>query len=71
MTAGSDAHISEMVGQAVTEVDTTHEDVSSVLEAVREGRTTVVGKRTPWRVSVRQLGGGVLRRAKQAVLAPF
>jgi predicted metal-dependent phosphoesterase TrpH len=71
MTAGSDAHISEMVGQAVTEVDTTHEDVSSILEAVREGHTTVVGKRTPWRVSFRQFGGGVVRRAKQAVLAPF
>jgi predicted metal-dependent phosphoesterase TrpH len=71
MTAGSDAHISEMVGQAVTEVDTTHEDVTSILDAVREGRTTVVGRRTPWRVSFRQFGGGILRRARQAMLAPF
>ena len=71
MTAGSDAHISEMVGQAVTEVDTTHRDASSILDAVREGKTTVVGKRTPWRVSLRQFGGGVVRRAKEAVLAPF
>ncbi|MFB6205569.1 MAG: PHP domain-containing protein [Haloglomus sp.] len=71
MTAGSDAHISEMVGQAVTEVDTTHRDVSSILDAVREGRTTVVGKRTPWRVSFRQFGGGIVRRVKQAALAPF
>jgi predicted metal-dependent phosphoesterase TrpH len=71
MTAGSDAHISEMVGQAITQVDTTHRDVASILEAVREGNTTVVGKRTPWRVSLRQFGGGILRRIRQAMLAPF
>jgi len=71
MTAGSDAHISEMVGQAITQVDTTHRDVASILEAVREGNTTVVGKRTPWRVSLRQFGGGILRRVRQAMLAPF
>jgi len=62
MTAGSDAHIAEMVGQAVTEVDAYHPSVEGILDAVREGRTSVVGKRTPWRISVQQFGGGVKRR---------
>ena len=62
MTAGSDAHIAEMIGQATTEVDAYHPSAESVLDAIREGRTTVVGKRTPWRISLQQFGGGVTRR---------
>ena len=62
MTAGSDAHIAEMVGQAVTEVDAYHRSAEGILDAVREGRTSVVGKRTPWFISVQQFGGGVRRR---------
>jgi hypothetical protein len=71
MTAGSDAHIAEMVGQAVTEVDADDRSVEAILDAVREGRTSVIGKRTPWRISFRQFGGGVLRRVKRALLSPF
>jgi predicted metal-dependent phosphoesterase TrpH len=62
MTAGSDAHIAEMVGQAVTEVDAYHRSVDSILDAIAEGRTSVVGKRTPWFISVQQFSGGVKRR---------
>jgi hypothetical protein len=62
MTAGSDAHIAEMVGQAVTEVDAYHRSAEGILDAVKEGRTSVVGKRTPWFISVQQFGGGVKRR---------
>lgn len=63
MTAGSDAHIGEMVGQAVTRVDTRGErSVEAILAGIREGRTSVEGKRTPWRISLRQAGGGVKRR---------
>jgi hypothetical protein len=62
MTAGSDAHIAEMVGQAVTEVDAYHRSVDSILDAIVEGRTSVVGKRTPWFISIQQFGGGVKRR---------
>jgi len=62
MTAGSDAHISEMVGQAVTQVDADERSADGILRAVKEGRTTVLGKRTPWRISLRQFGGGVRRR---------
>jgi hypothetical protein len=67
MTAGSDAHISEMVGQAVTRVETDERDARAILDAVTEGRTQVVGKRTPWRISLRQFGGGVKRRVVSGV----
>ncbi|MFT4885215.1 MAG: putative metal-dependent phosphoesterase TrpH [Natronomonas sp.] len=62
MTAGSDAHIAEMVGQAVTEVDAYHPSAEAILDAIQAGRTSVVGKRTPWFISVQQFGGGVKRR---------
>jgi len=62
MTAGSDAHIAEMVGQAVTTVDTDDDSVGGILAAIRAGRTTVEGERTPWRISFRQAAGGVKRR---------
>jgi predicted metal-dependent phosphoesterase TrpH len=63
-TAGSDAHISEMVGQAVTHIDADEWTVEAVLEAIRAGRTSVEGKRTPWSVSFRQAAGGAKRRVK-------
>jgi predicted metal-dependent phosphoesterase TrpH len=62
MTAGSDAHIAEMVGQAVTEVDAYHRSAEGILDAIEEGRTSVVGKRTPWFISIQQFSGGVKRR---------
>jgi hypothetical protein len=71
MTAGSDAHIAEMVARAVTEVDTDDRSPSAILDAVSEGRTSVVGCRTPWRVSVRQALSGVPRRVKHTVLDAF
>ncbi len=71
MTAGSDAHISEMVGQAITQVDTDERDFDAILEAIAAGETTVEGKRTPWRISFRQAAGGVKRRMKSAVVGFF
>ena len=71
MTAGSDAHIAEMVGQAVTLVDASEPTVESVLDAIRSGRTTVEGKRTPWRISFRQAAGGVKRRIKNRLVGTF
>lgn len=62
MTAGSDAHISEMVGQAITHVDTDERTSDSILDAIRTGKTSVVGRRTPWRISIRQAAGGAKRR---------
>ncbi len=61
MTAGSDAHICEMVGQAVTKVDA-ETTVEGILDEIRQGRTVVEGHRTPWRISARQAAGGVGRR---------
>jgi predicted metal-dependent phosphoesterase TrpH len=66
-TAGSDAHISEMVGQAVTRVDAAEPTAEAILEAIREGRTTVEGKRTPWHISFRQAAGGAKRRVVNGV----
>ncbi len=65
-TAGSDAHIAEMVGQAVTQVATDVRTPKGILDAVTEGKTSVVGRRTPWRISMRQFGGGVKRRIGRA-----
>ena len=70
MTAGSDAHISEMVGQAVTEIDA-DPTVEAVIEAIREGRTVVVGKRTPWHISIRQAAGGAKRRVRNRLTRWF
>ncbi len=67
MTAGSDAHIFEMVGQAVTTVDTNERTVDAILEAIADGRTSVEGRRTPWRISFRQAAGGVKRRMRARV----
>jgi predicted metal-dependent phosphoesterase TrpH len=67
MTAGSDAHIAEMVGQAITEVDTDDRSASGILDAVAAGRTSVVGRRTPWHISFRQAAGGAKRRVLRAV----
>jgi predicted metal-dependent phosphoesterase TrpH len=70
MTAGSDAHISEMVGQAVTRIDAAP-DVQAILDAIAEGRTEVQGKRTPWRISFRQAAGGAKRRVVSRVAQFF
>nr|WP_235019683.1 PHP domain-containing protein [Natrialba sp. INN-245] len=71
MTAGSDAHISEMVGQAVTRVDADERSVDAILAAVRDGRTSVEGKRTPWHISVRQAAGGAKRRFRNGIVGLF
>ncbi|WP_306298090.1 PHP-associated domain-containing protein, partial [Halobacterium hubeiense] len=70
MTAGSDAHIAEMVGQAVTRVGADERSLEAILDAIRDGRTSVEGKRTPWHISFRQAAGGAKRRVKNR-LAEF
>jgi hypothetical protein len=45
MVAGSDSHFAETVGLGVTEIEA--EDVDEVLEAIRAGRTRILGRRTP------------------------
>ncbi len=68
MTAGSDAHICEMVGQAVTQVDAEERSVEAVLDAIREGRVSFDGTRTPWRISFRQAAAGAKRRVVTRVI---
>ncbi|MFB6201833.1 MAG: PHP domain-containing protein [Halorhabdus sp.] len=63
-TAGSDAHIAEMVGQAVTRVDTEDRSVGAILRAIAAGRTRTTGRRTPWHISFRQAAGGAKRRVR-------
>ncbi|GAB3663650.1 PHP domain-containing protein [Halopiger thermotolerans] len=70
-TAGSDAHISEMVGQAITRVDAEERSVDAILEAIRAGKTSVEGKRTPWRISFQQFAGGVTRRIRSGIMGVF
>ena len=45
MVAGSDSHYAETVGLGVTEILT--DDADGVLEAIRAGRTRILGRRTP------------------------
>ncbi|QSG02132.1 PHP domain-containing protein [Natranaeroarchaeum sulfidigenes] len=71
MTAGSDAHISEMVGQAITLIDADDRSADAILDAVAAGRTEIAGKRTPWRISFRQAAGGAKRRVKSRLRELF
>ncbi|WP_336328224.1 PHP domain-containing protein [Halovenus sp. HT40] len=63
-TAGSDAHIAEMVGRAQTLVETDDRSVDGILTAIRNGNTTVQGRRTPYRITLRQVAGSATRRAR-------
>jgi predicted metal-dependent phosphoesterase TrpH len=45
MVAGSDSHFAETVGMGVTDIEA--EDADGVLEAIRLGRTKILGRRTP------------------------
>jgi predicted metal-dependent phosphoesterase TrpH len=67
MTAGSDAHISRMVGQAVTHVDADERSADAILDAVLDGATKIEGKRTPWRISFQQAASSMRRRLKYRV----
>jgi predicted metal-dependent phosphoesterase TrpH len=68
MTAGSDAHIAEMVGRAVTRVDTDERSVEAILGAIADGKTTIEGRRTPWHISFRQAAGGAKRRIRERLV---
>jgi len=46
MVAGSDAHCKEMLGYGVTEIEA-GDSVDSVLEAIRKGHTSLVGRYVP------------------------
>jgi len=62
MTAGSDAHIAEMVGRATTQVGAEERSVAAILEAIEAGHTTPEGRRTPWHISIRQAAASAKRK---------
>jgi predicted metal-dependent phosphoesterase TrpH len=69
---GSDAHIAQMVGQTYTEIDAEPDpDHESVLQAVREGRTEVHGKRTPLLHTAQQFAARVPGRLKHDLISLF
>ena len=53
-----------MVGQARTLVDTDDRTAEGIMTAIREGETTVQGRRTPYRVTLKQVAGSVTRRTR-------
>ncbi len=65
MTAGSDAHVAEMVGQAVTVVDTADHSADGILAAIEDGKTSIDGRRTPFEITLRQALGTAKRRTKR------
>jgi len=71
MIAGSDAHVSDMVGRAVTLVDADEPTAEAICEAVVDGRTALQTRRTPWLVSARQAYGNTRRRVRLALNGLF
>jgi predicted metal-dependent phosphoesterase TrpH len=67
MTAGSDAHVCDMVGRAVTMVDAEERTSEAICAAIAEGRTTLRTQRTPFHISLRQAVGNTRRRLRMFV----
>ncbi|WP_048182722.1 PHP domain-containing protein [Methanosarcina sp. MTP4] len=65
--AGSDSHIPEMVGQAYTEIDALENTVDAVLQAIREGKVSPAGKKSPTPIILRQTAGSVKRKIKTKI----
>jgi predicted metal-dependent phosphoesterase TrpH len=55
MAGGSDAHEAEMVGISYTEIDTDATTVEEVLDAIRAGKTSPGGRKTPVSFVVKQM----------------
>ncbi|MXR53159.1 PHP domain-containing protein [Halovenus sp. WSH3] len=67
-TAGSDAHTAEMVGRARTLVETEDRTAEGILAAIRDGETAIRGRRTPYRITLKQVAGSATRRARKRLL---
>jgi hypothetical protein len=59
--AGSDAHHASMVGSAITCVES-KKNVNDVLEAIRQGKTSILVKKTPLHIYARQIINGWIKR---------
>jgi predicted metal-dependent phosphoesterase TrpH len=62
--AGSDSHQASMVGSAVTCVDS-EKDLKGVLEAIRQGKTSIIVKKTPLYIYARQMLHGWIKKIKK------
>jgi predicted metal-dependent phosphoesterase TrpH len=54
-TAGSDSHIPETIGKAFTTIECESTNISSILDAIRNGLTTPSGKPNSFRDRLRKL----------------
>nr|WP_321497833.1 PHP domain-containing protein [uncultured Methanolobus sp.] len=55
MVGGSDSHEAEMVGRSYTEIDTDATTTEEVLDAIRAGKTSPGGRKTPVSFVVKQM----------------
>lgn len=63
-TAGSDAHIAEMVGRSQTLIDA-EPDPEAIVTAIRDGKTSIDGQRTPITHTLRKAAGTAHRRMRR------
>ncbi|WP_440952562.1 CehA/McbA family metallohydrolase [Methanococcoides sp. FTZ1] len=64
---GSDSHEAKMVGCSYTEVDASERNAEAVLKAIREGKVTAGGRRTPVSYVIKQVIVGRIKKAKIAL----
>jgi len=58
MVGGSDAHEAQMIGRCYAEIDASERSVEAVLDAIREGKTSAHGKKTPFMFVIKQFFAG-------------
>jgi predicted metal-dependent phosphoesterase TrpH len=54
-TGGSDAHLLPSLGRVYTEIEAESPDLTSILQSIREGKTTPVGEPTPIKTRIHHL----------------
>lgn len=55
MTAGSDAHVPELVGNTYTRIKAESREIEDITDAIKQGRTEVKAKRTPLTSFMKQI----------------
>jgi len=61
---GSDAHFEELIGQGYTLIDARENTQESVFEAIRAGKTTACGEKTPKTIVIGQIQKNIVRRTR-------
>lgn len=64
-TAGSDSHIPETIGLAYTLINDDGNNINNVIEAIRKGLTTPIGKGTPLILRIKRLGNPSRKKVKR------